>query len=204
MTETARDEWSDLARRWVESQDESAARDLMDALHPRVARIVARHVPRGADAADLEQECFLKFFRALPYHRPGQPLDHWISRIALNICRDRGRSAARRPEVRWSDLTEGERVVFDSVRAPECVAPGEGIDAVAARNLLERLMETLPPVDRQILILLHMEDRPVEAIARLLGMSRVLVRVRAHRARLRLRRALSRLRPDVRPMFPVA
>jgi len=165
----------------------------MEALHPRVAAILANHASRTCDRDDLEQEVFLRMFRALPGYRPDRPIEHWVSRIALNVCRDAARSASRRPEARWSDLPDAERAVFEAARAPEAPEGGTALDAEAARALLDRLLAALSPTDRQIVTLLHIEERPVAEIAALLGLSRIHVRVRAFRARARLRRALADL-----------
>jgi len=195
LTEASDDEdsRSGWVRRWIGDRDEAAARELMEALHPRVAAILANHAPRSCDRDDLEQEVFLRVFRALPDYRPDRPLEHWVSRIALNVCRDAARSASRRPEARWSDLSDAERAAFDAARAPDGPDGGAAIDAGAARTLLDRLLAALSPTDRQIVALLHVEERPVAEIAALLGLSRIHVRVRAFRARTRLRRALAEL-----------
>ncbi len=189
--------WSDpemgLVRRWLVDRDEAAARELMELLYPRIAGIVAGHLPRGMDREDLIQEVFLRVFRSLDRFRPVRPLEHWVSRIALNVCRSRGSARARRPEWRWSDLSEGEQAAFDAARAAEETGPEAEVDANDARALMLRLMAGLTPVDRQILTLLHLEGRSVEAIAELMGMGRTAVRVRAFRARGKLRAALRAL-----------
>lgn len=193
--------WSDpemgLVRRWLVDRDEAAARELMELLYPRVAGIVAGHLPRGMDREDLIQEVFLRVVRSLDRFRPVRPLEHWVSRIALNVCRSRGSARARRPEWRWSDLSEGEQAAFDAARATEETGPDVEVDASNARALMLRLMAGLTPVDRQILTLLHLEGRSVEAIAELMGMGRTAVRVRAFRARGKLRAALRALEKGV-------
>lgn len=182
-----------MIRRWVGSRDEGAARELMAAFYPRVAAIVAGHCPRGADREDLIQEVFLRVFRSLHRFRPERPLEHWVSRIALNVCRSRGSAQARRPEWHLSDLSEGEQAAFDAARAPEDGGPAASIEAGDARSLLLRLVAGLGGVDRQIVTLMHLEGRSVEEIASLMGMGRGTVRVRAFRARAKLRRALAAL-----------
>jgi RNA polymerase sigma-70 factor (ECF subfamily) len=98
---------------WLSHRDEAAARRLMAALHPRVAGIIRRHWTRQEEWEDLEQEAFMRVFEALPrFRREGVPLEHWVSRITLNLCRRRWRSQSRRPEWRWSDLGEGEQLAY--------------------------------------------------------------------------------------------
>jgi len=180
-----------LIESWVSRGDQVAARTLMEHWHPMVAAIIRRHCINADDWADLEQETFVSVFRALPDFRPVQPVEHWISRIALNTCRQRWRSQSRRPEVRWSDLSEGEQQVFNEAKqAGELVGD---IAATDARSVMLRLMESLSAEDRLVLTLLHLEEKSVAEIAALTGMNRVLVKVRAFRARKRLQAMLSKL-----------
>jgi RNA polymerase sigma-70 factor (ECF subfamily) len=177
---------------WLAQRDEAAARRLMEALHPRVAGIIRRHWTRQEEWEDLEQEVFLRVFNALPrFRRTGIPLEHWVSRITLNVCRRRWRSQSRRPELRWSDLSEGEQRSVE--QAQQTDGPLEAIESRDARSVLHKLLDTLSADDRLILSLLHLEGKPMEEIARLTGLNRMVVKVRAFRARKKLHAALRKL-----------
>jgi RNA polymerase sigma-70 factor (ECF subfamily) len=172
-------------RAWLEEDDEDAARQIMELLHPRVSAIIRRHWSRAEEWDDLEQEVFLRMFRALPrWKLKGAPLEHWVSRITLNVCRKRWRSQSRRPEWRWSDLSEGEQRAFRDAQQDEGTL--REIETRDARALMHRLLETLPPNDRLILSLLHLEEKSLEEISTVTGMSRASVKVRAFRARKKL------------------
>ena len=149
---------------------------------------IYRIVGNVADAQDLTQETFIKALQRQEQLKDDQKAAHWLSRIALNVCRNAHRTRARKPELRWSDLTEAERVVLEAAME----APGSAADdrADAARELLERALETLPPADQQVIRMLHLEEMEVAQIAAATGWSATGVRVRAFRARLRLKRAL--------------
>lgn len=176
---------------WLDHQDEAAARALMAALHPQVAAIVRRHLPYRMAPEDLTQEVFVRLFRQLHRYDPGRPLENWVSRVTLNVCRDHLRARASRPELRWTDLTPGEQHAFESA-AFESDASATAAEA-DARALLLKILETLSADDRMIVTLLHLEERTVDEIAALTGWSRTLVKVRAFRARGRLRKALAAL-----------
>jgi RNA polymerase sigma-70 factor (ECF subfamily) len=157
-----------------------------------VAGIIRRHWSRQEDWEDLEQEVFMRVFEALPrFRQEGVPLEHWVSRITLNLCRRRWRSQSRRPELRWSDLGEGEQQAFLNAQHPD--DPHEPIDSREARALMHKLLETLGANDRLILSLLHLEGKSLEEISRLTGLNRLVVKVRAFRARKRLHAGLRRL-----------
>ena len=177
---------------WVARGDEEAARRVMEELHPRVAGIIRRHWARVEEWEDLEQEVFMRVFEALPrWNADGAPLEHWVSRIAMNVCRKRWRKMSRRPEWRWSDLSEGEQQAFLNAQRDD--EPLEGIETREARSLMHKLLDTLSADDRMILSLLHLEEKSLEEIAQVMGISRIVVKVRAFRARKKLHAALQRL-----------
>jgi RNA polymerase sigma-70 factor (ECF subfamily) len=162
----------------------------MAALHPQVARIVQNHLPRGVDAEDLAQDVFVQFFKTLDRYDRARPLENWVSRLALNVCLKALRSRSRRPEWRWSDLSEGEQAVVDSLlHEPE----RDASQARDGRELLAKLLDSLAPQERMILTLLHLEEKPVAEIAAMTGWNATLVKVRAFRARAKLRKALETL-----------
>jgi RNA polymerase sigma-70 factor (ECF subfamily) len=176
---------------WLGERDESAARELMALLYPQVARIARSHLPFRMEEADLVQEIFAKLFLNLHRYDTRLPLENWVSRVSINVCRDHLRARARRPELRWSDLSEGEQAALEAALQAPGSAPEE--TAAHAKEMLHKLFETLSPDDRLILSLLHLEEKSVAEIATLTGWSRPLVKVRAFRARARVRKALTAL-----------
>jgi len=180
----------DLLNAWILRRDEDAARRLIEALHPQVIRIVHNHLPRGMDAEDLVQDVFVQFFRTLDRYDPTRPLENWVSRLALNVCLKTLRSRQRKPEWRWSDLSEGEQAVVDSLlHAPET----DAAQARDGRELLVKLMDSLSAQERMIMTLMHLEEKPVAEIAAMTGWNATLIKVRAFRARARMRKALEAL-----------
>ncbi len=176
---------------WREHGDDSAARELMAALYPQVARIARRNLPFRMAAEDLVQEIFLKLFQNLHRYDVRLPLENWVSRLALNVCRDHLRARASRPELRWSDLDEGERQALDATL--HTVERVDSAVAADAKALTRKLLETLSADDRMVLTLLHLEEKSVDEIVALTGWNRALVKVRAFRARARMRQALENL-----------
>ena len=176
---------------WLGERDESAARELMALLYPRVARIARSHLPFRMEEADLVQEIFAKLFVNLHRYDTRLPLENWVSRVSINVCRDHLRARARRPELRLSDLSGEEQAAVEAALEAPDAAPEE--TAAHAKEMLHKLLETLSPDDRLVLSLLHLEEKSVAEIATLTGWSRPLVKVRAFRARARIRKALTAL-----------
>jgi RNA polymerase sigma-70 factor (ECF subfamily) len=155
-------------------------------LWPQVIRIVRRHLPRRSSEEDLAQEVFMKVFSRLGQWRDEMPLEHWVSRVAVNTCLDALRWDKRRPELRWADLSETEAEVLDNVLHDESERPTG--DAMASRELAHKLLQTLKPADRLVLTMMDMEGRSVAEVQRATGWSATLVKVRAFRARRKLRK----------------
>jgi RNA polymerase sigma factor (sigma-70 family) len=170
----------------VRKRDQIAARELVEHLHPLVIRIVRSHLPRRVSEEDLAQEIFLKMFTRIDQYQGAVPFTHWVSRIAVTTCIDQLRAQKRRPELRWADLSERETDVLDSAITNENdVAPD---DALAAKELVQKLMGQLKPEDRLVIQYLDLDQKSIAEISQLTGWNQTLVKVRAFRARRKLQR----------------
>src|SRR5271168_5618448 len=170
----------------VRKRDQIAARELVEHLHPLVIRIARSHLPRRVAEEDLAQDIFLKMFTRIEQYKGEVPFTHWVSRIAVTTCIDHLRAQKRRPELRWADLSERETDVLDSAITNENdVAPD---DAVAAKEIVGKLLDMLKPEDRLVIQYLDLEQRSIAEISALTGWNQSLVKVRAFRARRKLQR----------------
>lgn len=124
-------------------------------------------------AEDAAQEAFWKAFRALPLYREEQNFAGWLRRISVRCALDIVRR--RRIEVPLSGSEP---------------APDREEARLEIRNSLDRALSKLTPLDREILLALKADGRPVAEVARDLEMSAVAVRVRLFRARTRVKKAL--------------
>jgi len=171
----------------VRRQDGEAARALVEHLYPLVIKIVRAHRPRRMAEEDLAQEVFLKMFTRLEQYqgREGVPFEHWLSRLAVTTCLDALRAEKRRPEWRYADLADPERewLEFFTGEVP-AAAP---TDAMGAREMVEKLISLLPPDDRLVITLLDLQERSIADISAFTGWSVSLVKVRAFRARRKMR-----------------
>jgi RNA polymerase sigma factor (sigma-70 family) len=175
----------------VRQQDQSAARALVDHLYPMVIRIVRARLPRRLAEEDLAQEIFLKMFSRLSQYQGAVPFPHWVSRIAVTTCIDQLRAQQRRPELRWADLSETEAEVLDNVlTGADDSVPG---DALAANELVTKLLAQLKPEDQTVIRLLDLEQKSVAEISQLTGWGQSMIKVRAFRARRKLQKLFEAL-----------
>ncbi len=180
----------------VRQRDQAAARELVEHLHPMVIRIVRARLPRRVAEEDLTQEIFLKMFTRIAQYQGNVPFSHWVSRIAVTTCIDHLRAQKRRPEFRWADLSENEADVLDAVLTSENEV-GAG-DAMAARELVHKLLDLLKPDDRLVLQLLDLEQKTLAEVNVLTGWNITLIKVRAFRARRKLQKLFEELKKTER------
>lgn len=161
--------------------DEEAASALVERLYPTIIKSVRCHLPRRTCEEDLVQAVFAKVFSKLEQFSGLVPLEHWVSRIAINTCINQFKHEAIRPELRMSDLSEEEEAVVHHLASTQIDLPGEKSNA--ARELVEKLLARLKPEERLVVTLLHLEEKSVEDISHLTGWSISAVKVKAFRAR---------------------
>ncbi|WP_160164610.1 RNA polymerase sigma factor [Pedosphaera parvula] len=137
---------------------------------------------------DLAQETFVKAWRFLDKFDERAPFHHWLSRIAVHVALDHLRRQKRfRAELAMEDLGEE---VFEWLHDPNAEAR---LEAGRAGELLNLAMSELSPEDRQVITLLELEGCSVKEICALTGWTSPTVRVRAFRARARLKKILTRM-----------
>jgi len=175
----------------VLQQDEAAARELVRRLYPLVAKLVRSHRPRRTAEEDLCQMIFIKIFQKLPQFSGKVPLEHWVSRVAINTCINQIQAEKVRPELREADLSEEEAAVVRNLAATsEEIAPDRSL---AARDLVEHLLLALKPSERIVIDLLYLQQLSVADVRQRTGWSESLVKVRAFRARQKMKRQLDLL-----------
>lgn len=180
----------------VRARDQAAARELVEQLYPLVIRIVRSHLPRRVAEEDLAQEVFMKMFTRLDQYQGAMPLPHWVSRIAVTTCIDHLRAQKRRPELRWADLSETEAEVLDNIITNQNDVPAG--DALAAHELVHKLLARLKPEDRMVVQMLDLEQKTLAEISALTGWNTTLIKVRAFRARRKLQKLFQELKKKER------
>ena len=172
-------------------RDEEAARALFRHLYPLVARLVHSHLPRRTSPEDLVQTVFMKVFASLDSFSGAVPLEHWVSRIAINTCLNQLAAEKARPELRWADLSEEQAQVLEAVTAGQ--AELDATQNLASREIVEKLLAQLAPADRLLMTLLHLEGRSVDEVRQVTGWNVPVIKVRAFRARRKLRKHFEKL-----------
>ena len=134
---------------------------------------------------------FIKIFQKLNQFSGKVPLEHWVSRVAVNTCLSQIESERVRPELRHADLSEEEQAVVENLAASsEELAPDRQL---GSRQLVEHLLEMLKPAERLVIDLLYLQGRSVEEIHRMTGLGTAAIKVRAFRARQKMKAQLEKI-----------
>jgi RNA polymerase sigma-70 factor (ECF subfamily) len=185
-TETASDDAELLERIRGGATDDFA--ELVRRHQSRVFAILHRYERDAHKVEDLAQETFLKAWRALGQFDGRAPFEHWLSRVAARVALDHLRKEKRRQnEIGLPELGDD---ALDWLRNDD---EKSELDARSAAELLELAMRELSPADRLVITMQELEGRSVKEIAVVMGASGVAVRVRAMRARSKLRQALEKI-----------
>ncbi len=178
---------------------ETAAFSELAARHrPRVERLCQRFFSDPEVARDLAQECFIRAYTALASYRREMPFGGWLRAIVTNLCYDELRRRRRRPEELVADFTAPEvqwMNLVNDVTPEEIVAAAE--ERREAHDMAHRLLDSLKPDDRTVLILKDSEGLNVSEIAGMMGWSEAKVKIRAFRARQALRKQADRMKAAV-------
>jgi RNA polymerase sigma-70 factor (ECF subfamily) len=171
--------------------DDEAARELVRRLYPLVAKMVRSHRPRRTSEEDLCQMIFIKVFQKLSQFSGKVPLEHWVSRVAVNTCLSQIEAERVRPELRHADLSEEQQAVVENLAtSSDELAPDRQL---ASRQLVEHLLQLLKPVERLIIDLLYLQGRSVEEIHKITGLGTAAIKVRAFRARQKMKAQLTKI-----------
>lgn len=146
--------------------------------YPQVVRLLGVVLSDAAAADDVAQEAFVRLHRhwsrVVHYDSP----EAWVRRVALNQAFSWRRREQRRRE--------------QESRVPPGAAPtGTGSSATDDADEVLRAVRRLPARDRALVGLYHLEDRPLDEVASVLGMSTNAAKVALHRARRRLAELLT-------------
>jgi RNA polymerase sigma-70 factor (ECF subfamily) len=134
---------------------------------------------------------FIKVFQKLSQFSGKVPLEHWVSRVAVNTCLNQIESEKVRPEVRHADLSVEEQAVIENLANSTGEVPPD--QQLSSRQLVEHLLTALRPVERLAIDLLYLQGRSVEEIRKITGWSAALVKVRAFRARQKMKQQLAKI-----------
>lgn len=176
---------------------EAAYRELIRRYQRPVFSLIYRMVRDRELAEDLAQETFVKVLNAIDRYRPEFKFSSWVFKIANNSAIDH----LRKKELDTlsleggPDATTPERLEATALQIGDSgESPLEELEARELGSAIETAIGRLRPEYRTCIILRHVEGRPYDEIAEILGLPLGTVKTYIHRARAELRELLDPLR----------
>lgn len=166
--------------------------------------VLRRFTETEETARDLLQETFFQALRSLPDFRGESKLSTWLYSVAKNVALARYRDDKRRSPLEEETLTRVAAHRDGRPAPPSGEAPSWNPAEETTRNeekaLVHDALEELSTNYRQVIELRDLEELSTKETAERLGLTRVNVRVRLHRARKKLKEALDgRVDVDYQP-----
>lgn len=175
--------WEEVGveRQWVsvvvraQLGEREAIAELVRGWHEAVWGYVRRMLSREDVADDVSQEVWLSVVRGLPRLKEPERFAAWLFTIAR-------RSVMNHLRQQYGSPAYGD----EPGTTPYVVDPADG---VVDRLLAQELIDEVPVVEREVLVLFHLEDLSLEECAEVLGIPVGTVKSRLFRARRMLRTA---------------
>jgi RNA polymerase sigma-70 factor, ECF subfamily len=209
MTGEMIDDGDDLTRllQRAADGDERALQELFARHRDRLKRMIhlrlSRRVQGRVDDSDVLQETFLDVARRLPEYivDPKLPFYLWLRHMAgLKLAeihrRHLGtqlRDADREVTLHRGGLPEADSVSLAAHLLGQLTTPSQAAIKAETRLMVQEALNSMDPVDREVLALKHFEQLSTSEMAEVLGMSKAGAGSRYLRAIKRLKKILSQI-----------
>jgi RNA polymerase sigma-70 factor (ECF subfamily) len=160
-------------------------RDLYAACYDRLVRVLTLVAGDRAEAEDVVQEAFVRLVPRWSKISTYDDPEAWVRAVAFRILSNRFRRA--RNALAAARRSDDVRRTRDADEVAE--TSGDGVD-------IARALALLPVGQRQVVVLHHLLDQPVDEIASTLGVPVGTVKSRLSRARVALAPLLREESPD--------
>jgi RNA polymerase sigma-70 factor (ECF subfamily) len=152
--------------------------------------IIDRMVRHPDDTRELCQDTFLRVHQYLHQYRFESPLKSWIGQVAYSVAR-------RHLERKRIPIIDAHAVADDEgFSLVEQVSDGFDLEEASAdaelSQILQAEIEALPPLQRAVLTLYHLEEVSIPEIAQITGLAAGTIKSYLFRCRARLRDRLEK------------
>jgi len=166
-------DWVDI-KACLAGDEQSYAR-LVRRYESEVAKLMWRFSRNAAVCEELVEEVFVEAYFSLGRYRGKGPFAHWLKKIATRVGYKFWKKQAR--QRRRTELRDYDGSVTND----------ESVDPSVAGRILDSLLSRLGRADRLVLTLMYFDGCGTQEIAKRMGWSRAMVKMRASRARKKMR-----------------
>ena len=152
---------------------------LFDRYGKQVYAWVCRVIQNREDAEELTEDVFVKAFQHLESFRGESDFLTWLYRIAYNLSI----SAVRKKKVEYLAIEDSQLSNVSEEMIQDQLGQADSSERL---DLLDWALEQLPPDDRALILLFYKEDKSIEELAQITGLSIANIKVKLHRTRKKL------------------
>jgi RNA polymerase sigma-70 factor, ECF subfamily len=149
------------------------------------------YMKNEADAEDVAQEAIVRAFRKLSSFRGESKFSTWLISITINEARTRLRRQVLVRMESLDQLPDEDKGLSPALLRDWREIPSEAIERDEVRQLIQRAVDQLPDIYREVFLLRDVEELSINEAAEALKLSIPSVKVRLHRARLMLQKQLA-------------
>ena len=153
--------------------------------------VALSYMKNEADAEDVTQEAFVRAFRKLSSFRAESKFSTWLISITINEAKTRLRRQALVRMEPLDQLPDEDKGISPALLRDWREIPSEAVERDEVRVLIQRAVEQLPDIYRQVFLLRDVEELTTSETAEALNISIPGVKVRLHRARMMLQKQLA-------------
>lgn len=166
------------------SGDRTAFGEIVIRHQRRVLTLALRLLGTREDAQDAAQEVFMRALKYLRRFDTSKPLEPWLVRTTVNVCRELGRKRLQR------------QITFGASSVSEPLDPGNNphkeLVVVEQRRMIQQALKGLGERERMAVVLRDIEGLTTSEVADILGSDESTIRCQISVARLKIRKAIER------------
>jgi RNA polymerase sigma-70 factor (ECF subfamily) len=148
---------------------------ILDRYSRQVFSLICKVVRNKEDAEELTQDVFIKVFRYLSSFKQESSFSTWLYRIAYNTAI----SETRKKKYEYPAIDE---MLINTIQDDEFLTD----DSSGRIDLLENALRLLPPEERMMILLFYMQDKTIDEVAEITGLSATNVKTKLFRIRKKL------------------
>jgi RNA polymerase sigma-70 factor (ECF subfamily) len=162
--------------------DEAAFREIFDRYKRPITRVVGRFFRERTDVEEFVQQSFTKAYFSIKRYHGGEERSFaaWMTRIAVNVCYDEFRRRQRKGESLFTEMNDEETDYISTIADGR--QPSAERSFIAAQ-LAEKILAGLDADDRVAMTLVYSEERSLDEVAGLIGITTSNLKSRLFRCR---------------------
>jgi len=184
-----------LLLRKVRQRDEKAFQEIVELYRDRVYNLTFRMMGNAEDAEDVAQEVFISVFKNIYSFRGDAKFSTWLYRVAANHCKNRIKYLARRHDRQkdqFDETIDRDQASGALMGPSSSPRPDARLETLELEQVMRAAIQSLDENQRLLVVLRDIEELSYEEICAITELPQGTVKSRLHRARVELRKKMTK------------